>query len=108
MLPSGKVNRRALPAPDAASYQAEQYVAPRTADEAQLAEIWMSVLNVERVGVLLDQRYIGTRDWYREGSELLLGKQEKGGRVERGQVETAFALLFWKRATVPARTSPLK
>ncbi|MHC4846973.1 MAG: NPCBM/NEW2 domain-containing protein [Planctomycetota bacterium] len=75
----------------------------------QPAAWWTYYLfNVGRVGVLLDQRYIGTRDWYREGSELLLGKQEQSGRVERGQVETAFALLFWKRATVPARTSPLK
>lgn len=66
------------------------------------------LFNVERVGVLLDQRYIGTRDWYEEGSKLLLGKQRKNGRVAGGVTDTAFALLFWKRATVPARTSPLK
>jgi len=66
------------------------------------------LFNVERAGVLLDQRYIGTRDWYEEGSELPVNKQRRGGAVGGGVVDTAFALLFWKRATVPARTSPLK
>ncbi|MEM8882598.1 MAG: NPCBM/NEW2 domain-containing protein [Planctomycetota bacterium] len=66
------------------------------------------LFNMERVGVLLDQRYIGTRDWYREGSELLLAAQRDNGGLPNGIVGTSFALLFWKRATVAARTSPLK
>ena len=49
---SGKVDRRALPAPDWSVAQRDgEYVAPRTADEAQLAEIWQEVLHVEQVGV---------------------------------------------------------
>ncbi|AKT37644.1 non-ribosomal peptide synthetase [Chondromyces crocatus] len=52
LTPSGKADRRALPAPDAA--QAEErpaFVAPRTATEQALADIWTEVLQVERVGI---------------------------------------------------------
>ncbi|HEV2735072.1 MAG TPA: amino acid adenylation domain-containing protein, partial [Longimicrobiaceae bacterium] len=47
--PNGKVDRRALPAPDAAG-DADAYVAPRTPTEEVLAGIWAEVLGVERVG----------------------------------------------------------
>ncbi|HEY0805249.1 MAG TPA: condensation domain-containing protein, partial [Pseudonocardiaceae bacterium] len=48
--PSGKIDRRALPAPALGSSETGQ-VAPRTAAERQLAEIWSQVLGVARVGV---------------------------------------------------------
>ncbi|HYG64196.1 MAG TPA: amino acid adenylation domain-containing protein, partial [Thermoanaerobaculia bacterium] len=48
--PSGKVDRKALPAPDTGMAAAE-YVAPRTPVEEVLAGIWSDVLGVERVGV---------------------------------------------------------
>jgi hypothetical protein len=64
--------------------------------------------NIERAGVLLDMRFIGTRDWYQEGSEELMSIQNRNGSFAGGLVNTAFALLFLKRATVPAMTSPLK
>ncbi len=44
---NGKVDRRALPAPER---KAAAYVAPRTATEEVLAAIWAVVLGVERVG----------------------------------------------------------
>ncbi|HEY0015276.1 MAG TPA: amino acid adenylation domain-containing protein [Longimicrobium sp.] len=47
--PSGKLDRKALPAPTVAP-DAEAYVAPRTPVEAGLAAIWADVLHVERVG----------------------------------------------------------
>jgi amino acid adenylation domain-containing protein len=47
---SGKVDRRALPAPDAPGAPAESYVAPESEAERRLAEIWAEVLRVERVG----------------------------------------------------------
>ncbi|MFE4645921.1 condensation domain-containing protein, partial [Streptomyces sp. NPDC056730] len=46
---NGKTDRRALPAPE--SDAAEEYVAPRTAEERALAETWAEVLGVKRVGV---------------------------------------------------------
>ncbi|HEX8275252.1 MAG TPA: amino acid adenylation domain-containing protein, partial [Longimicrobiaceae bacterium] len=50
LTPSGKIHRRALPAPDASAGDAE-YVAPRTAAEETLAGIFAAVLRRERVGV---------------------------------------------------------
>jgi len=48
--PNGKLDRKALPAPDFASVE-ERYVAPRTPVEEVLAGIWAEVLGVERMGV---------------------------------------------------------
>ena len=49
---NGKVDRRALPAPDTARPELEEgLVAPATAAEQQLAAIWSEVLGLERVGV---------------------------------------------------------
>jgi amino acid adenylation domain-containing protein len=49
---SGKVDRRALPAPDASRPAlAAEYVAPGTPAEEGVAAIWCEVLGLERVGV---------------------------------------------------------
>jgi surfactin family lipopeptide synthetase C len=49
---NGKIDRRALPAPDADRPDlAADYVAPRTPAEKDVAQIWSDVLGVERVGV---------------------------------------------------------
>ena len=48
----GKVDRRALPAPDEQRPELESfYVAPRTETERAVAAIWQEVLGVERVGI---------------------------------------------------------
>jgi amino acid adenylation domain-containing protein len=47
---NGKVDRKALPAPDLATAE-DRYVAPRTPAEEVLAGIWAEVLRLERVGV---------------------------------------------------------
>ncbi|MGH3823001.1 MAG: amino acid adenylation domain-containing protein, partial [Pseudonocardiaceae bacterium] len=49
--PTGKVNRKALPAPDEPAEPVAEYVAPRTATERIMAELWAQVLGLERVGV---------------------------------------------------------
>jgi len=47
----GKVDRRSLPAPDAAHpATAAEFVAPQTALEEEVAQVWEEVLGVERVG----------------------------------------------------------
>ncbi|MBP5971508.1 amino acid adenylation domain-containing protein [Brasilonema sp. CT11] len=53
---TGKVDRRALPVPDLYSdawvgLRTEKYVAPRTAIEELLTQIWMQVIKVEVVGI---------------------------------------------------------
>jgi hypothetical protein len=50
MTPNGKVNRRALPAPEWGRGDAD-YLAPRTEVERKLAAIWGEVLRVGQVGV---------------------------------------------------------
>jgi aryl carrier-like protein len=52
LTPSGKLDRRALPAPGATSAAGgEELVPPSTPTEAVLAAIWARVLGRERVGV---------------------------------------------------------
>ncbi|MCA1615654.1 MAG: amino acid adenylation domain-containing protein, partial [Acidobacteria bacterium] len=52
LMPSGKVDRQHLPAPDGARPGAGAgYVAPRTAGEEAVAAIWREVLGVSEVGV---------------------------------------------------------
>ena len=49
---TGKLHRRALPAPDKSRAElADAFVAPRSPIEQSLAAIWQDVLNVERVGI---------------------------------------------------------
>jgi amino acid adenylation domain-containing protein/thioester reductase-like protein len=50
LTPSGKLNRRALPAPDGAAYASRRYEPPQGAREEQLTAIWQAVLGVERIG----------------------------------------------------------
>ena len=52
LTPNGKVDRRALPAPEQDRMVAgNQYEAPRTAVEQVLARIWSEVLGIENVGI---------------------------------------------------------
>ncbi|MCJ0871765.1 non-ribosomal peptide synthetase [Streptomyces sp. AP-93] len=49
---NGKVDRKALPAPDRDTGEdADGYVAPRTVTEQRVAEVWQQVLGLDRVGV---------------------------------------------------------
>ncbi|MBA2324361.1 MAG: non-ribosomal peptide synthetase, partial [Pseudonocardiales bacterium] len=48
---SGKLDRRALPAPDRLTEPVSRYVAPRTPTEHTLAQVWAEVLGLEQVGV---------------------------------------------------------
>ncbi|TCP59140.1 amino acid adenylation domain-containing protein [Tumebacillus sp. BK434] len=47
---NGKVDRKALPLPDLRS-NAQEFVAPRTAAEERLAEIWRTLLHAPQIGV---------------------------------------------------------
>ncbi|MBE8991384.1 amino acid adenylation domain-containing protein, partial [Nostoc sp. LEGE 12450] len=51
LTPNGKIDRRALPAPEPSSELLEKYVAPRTPTEEILSLIWQQVLKVEQVGI---------------------------------------------------------
>jgi amino acid adenylation domain-containing protein/non-ribosomal peptide synthase protein (TIGR01720 family) len=52
LTPNGKINRRALPAPEVSRPESEQqYVAPRNDIEAALVELWQEVLGINPIGV---------------------------------------------------------
>jgi acyl carrier protein len=49
---NGKIDRKALPAPDQTRPEFEQcYVPPRSPIEEMLAAIWQEVLNIDRIGI---------------------------------------------------------
>jgi amino acid adenylation domain-containing protein len=50
LTPSGKINRRALPAPDRSAKE-ENFVSPRNEVEQRLTDIWSTVLRRERIGI---------------------------------------------------------
>ncbi|MDO0924515.1 non-ribosomal peptide synthase/polyketide synthase [Streptomyces sp. TG1A-8] len=65
---SGKLDRRALPAPDLeGDGEQREFVAPRTPDEETLAGIWAEVLGVSRVGV--------TDNFFQLGGDSILSIQ---------------------------------
>lgn len=51
LLPNGKLDQRALPAPPELPATASQYVAPRNAIELQLVRIWEQLLGIAPIGV---------------------------------------------------------
>jgi tyrocidine synthetase III len=50
LLPNGKLNKKALPAPEGAASVAD-YVAPYNETEEKLISLWQKILNKERIGV---------------------------------------------------------
>ncbi|MGY2420994.1 non-ribosomal peptide synthetase, partial [Pseudomonas tolaasii] len=50
LSPNGKLDRKALPAPDMAALRTREYEAPQGDTEIALAQLWAELLNVERVG----------------------------------------------------------
>ncbi|QQS42022.1 MAG: amino acid adenylation domain-containing protein [Acidobacteriota bacterium] len=60
LTPNGKVDRKALPAPDSSTFtSARDYDPPTNDQEAALAEIWSKVLRIEKVGINDDIFEIG-------------------------------------------------
>jgi len=52
LTPSGKVDRKALPAPEASTFTEDRdYVSPTNDDESVLTSIWAKVLKIDKVGI---------------------------------------------------------
>ncbi len=68
LTPTGKVDRRSLPAPNPEDMRAEEsYVAPRSATEEVLVGIWSEVLGQPKIGV--------QDDFFHRGGHSLLATQ---------------------------------
>jgi amino acid adenylation domain-containing protein/thioester reductase-like protein len=86
LTPNCKVDRKALPAPDLSESMSEAFVAPRTAIESQLSEIWQQVLQVKQVGV--------DDNFFELGGHSLLTAQLLSLVREKFQVELPLSVLF--------------
>ena len=67
LTPNGKVDRRALPAPEYKADETAEFVAPRNRTEERLAEIWQEILGVTPISV--------TSDFFELGGHSLLGSR---------------------------------
>ena len=84
--PSGKVDRRALPRPDRERTTLRPRIAPRTATEAVLAELWKRLLELDDIGV--------EDDFFDLGGHSLLSVRMLA-EIERGLArELSLATMF--------------
>ena len=91
LTPTGKVDRRALPAPEGDPYVA-RYEAPRTPTEEVLAHIWAEVLGLDRVGA--------SDNFFVLGGHSLLATQVMARVRESLGVEVPVRALFEASVTV--------
>jgi acyl carrier protein len=86
LTPSGKINRRALPEPGRAQAGAELYQPPSTPTEQAIAEVWMTVLKLERVGI--------EENFFELGGHSLLATQAMSRIREAFQVDLPLRTIF--------------
>jgi amino acid adenylation domain-containing protein len=99
LTPNGKVDRKALPQPDVARSLAENYVAPRSEIEKEMADIWSQTLKLERVGI--------HDNFFELGGHSLLAAQLLSRIRQKFAVELQLRLLF-EASTVAELTERLE
>ncbi|MEK7468218.1 MAG: HEAT repeat domain-containing protein [Planctomycetota bacterium] len=67
---------------------------------------YYQLYSLERVGMIVGLEKIGEHDWYAEGRDGLLAAQGDNGAWGENPIDTAFAILFLKRATRGFEISP--
>lgn len=89
---NGKLDRQALPVPQAPTHKRNVGVdEPRTPDEADLARLWRTLLNIEQVGI--------HENFFALGGHSLLAMQLIAHVRENFQVEVPLHILF-ERPTI--------
>ena len=83
---NGKLDRRALPAPELDAYMSRDYVAPQGEVENELANIWKGLLGVARVG--------RSDNFFDLGGNSLLATRALSRIRERLEVEVTMRALF--------------
>nr|WP_257236599.1 amino acid adenylation domain-containing protein [Nostoc sp. 'Peltigera malacea cyanobiont' DB3992] len=85
--PNGKIDRRALPAPDTSDIRlSTNFVPPQNSTEEVLADIWAKVLRLEQVGI--------HDNFFELGGHSLLATQVMSRVRQAFQIEISFQLLF--------------
>ena len=92
LTPTGKLDRRALPAPELSGQLEQRYEGPRTPTEEILAHIWAEVLGLDRVGV--------SDNFFVLGGHSLLATQVMARVRESLGVEVPVRVLFEASVTV--------
>ena len=83
---NGKVDRRALPAPDGVRTDDEDIAAPQTAVEQAVAQIWAEALSVDRMGI--------DEDFFELGGHSMLATQVVAETQARLGVKASVRLVF--------------
>ncbi|MGI9290684.1 MAG: non-ribosomal peptide synthase/polyketide synthase [Gammaproteobacteria bacterium] len=86
LTPNGKIDRQALPAPDRKRTEQEAYVAPETATQETLTEIWSGILGIERIGI--------NDDFFALGGHSLLATQLASRIRDRLNIQLPLIALF--------------
>jgi NRPS condensation-like uncharacterized protein len=86
LTPSGKIDRKRLPAPSEQDTPREAFVAPRTETEKLLATLWQEVLGIGRVGV--------QEDFFALGGHSLLASQVLARLRRDHGVQISFRKMF--------------
>lgn len=84
--------------------------------DASASNLLYYLYGVERTGRMTAQRFVGDHDWYREGSDMLVGTQDglsgfwKGSGLAEANpvVGTSFGLLFLAKGRRPVLVAKLK
>uniref|UniRef100_UPI0035A65647 non-ribosomal peptide synthetase n=1 Tax=Pseudomonas putida TaxID=303 RepID=UPI0035A65647 len=85
VTPNGKLDRKALPQPDASQLQGE-YIAPQSELEQQIAAIWADVLKLEKVGL--------TDNFFELGGDSIISLQVVSRARQQGIQFTPKALFL--------------
>ncbi|RME54283.1 MAG: amino acid adenylation domain-containing protein, partial [Deltaproteobacteria bacterium] len=86
LTPNGKIDRKALPRPDAHLGGAAPFMPPRTPYEEALTEIWREILDTEKIGI--------HDNFFELGGHSLLATQLFGRIRETFQVELSIRAIF--------------
>lgn len=88
LTPNGKVDRKSLPEPSESQSEreSENFIAPRTPTEIEIAELWARLLGRERISL--------NDNFFELGGHSLLATQIVSGIREAFQVELPLRILF--------------
>ncbi|MEM9819584.1 MAG: amino acid adenylation domain-containing protein [Bacteroidota bacterium] len=88
MTPNGKIDKKALPDPNAEAIITQEYVAPRNEIETQLIEIWNELLGLDKIGI--------QDDFFQLGGHSLLATRVISSVKKQFSIKLPIRVLFEK------------